>query len=106
MLFCSIWGGGDVFSRDVLPLNRPITSLLMLADKGLAPNLGLDIFELLVEHRIIEERDGVTALAAVFTLELRVLALIRREDDVASGDEERPSRVWRMGIVDAIESHI
>jgi hypothetical protein len=41
---------------------------------------------------IAEESDVITALAlaVVLTLEVRVLDLVRLEDDVASGDEEEP----------------
>jgi len=81
-----------VHCRVVLPLNHPNTPLLILGGKCLASDLGLDRSEVLVERRIAEKSDVITALGVVLTLEVFVfvLALVQRENDVASGDEEKP----------------
>jgi hypothetical protein len=88
-----------VHCRVVLPLNYPNAPLLILGDKRLASDLGLEKIEVLqpwylevfpgrvVERSIAEERDVITALAVVLTLEVIVFAFVRREDDVASSDE-------------------
>jgi hypothetical protein len=68
-------------------------SLPILDIECLVSDLGLGRFEVLVECRITEESDVITALAlaVVLTLEVRVLVLVWLGDDVASGGEEEYS---------------
>lgn len=87
--------------RVILPLKHPNTPLLILGDKRLASDLGLDRLEVLVERRIAEERDVITALAVVLTPEVFVLVLVQREDDVASGNEEEPLGIQALGNEEA-----
>jgi hypothetical protein len=88
-----------VHCRVVLPFNHLNTPLLILGDKCLASDLGLDRSEVLVERRIAEERDVITALGVVLTLEVFVfvLVLIQRED----GDEE-PLGIPALGNEEAV----
>jgi hypothetical protein len=74
--------------------------LIVLGDNYFASHLDLDRFETLFECRIAKERDIITALAVVLMLEVLVLAPDRREDDVASGDEE-PRGIHALGNEEA-----
>ena len=69
--------------------------------KSLAFHPVLDRFEGLAEQPVAEKSDVITALAVVLTLEVRVIFLVRLEDDVASGDEEEPLGIPALGNEEA-----
>jgi hypothetical protein len=54
----------------VLGCQYPNTHFLIQGDKCLASDLDLNRPDVLVERRIAEERDDITVLAVVFTLEV------------------------------------
>jgi hypothetical protein len=74
--------------------------LIVLGDNCFAFHLDLDRYETLFECRIAKERDVIMALAVVLMLKVLVLAPVRREDDVASGDEE-PRGIHALGNEEA-----
>jgi len=62
--WCSLFADGSSFPS--------VTLIRCMGNKSLASNLGLDSYirgNLLVERRIAEERDVITALAIVLTLD-------------------------------------